>query len=119
MPLVAFTIKLSRIDESLLYQDKGGGWWLSAVCSLDTDAKGRTIVAQSIPRERYAAGEKGPALGTWREIGSSKPSTEAAKGTFDLAKYMQQPRDKSGGQSSFTSPTEAYDAARQQRNPGL
>ena len=61
MSLVAFSIKLDRIDESLLYQDKGGGRWLSAVCTLEEDAKGRMVVAQSIPKERWTAGEKGPA----------------------------------------------------------
>ncbi len=30
--LVAFSLRLDRIDESLLYQDRNGHWWLSAVC---------------------------------------------------------------------------------------
>ena len=85
--LVAISIKLDRIEEELLYQDKGGGWWLSAVCTFEEDAKGRTIVAQSIPRERFAAGERGPAIGTWREIGGKpKPPEREGKG-FDLAKF--------------------------------
>lgn len=92
MALVAFSIRLDRIDESLLYQAKDGSFWLSAVCSLDQDAKGRMIVAQSVPKERFAAGEKGPAIGTWREIGASKP-TQSAKGTFDLSKYRQPQQD--------------------------
>jgi hypothetical protein len=58
MSLIAFTIKLARIDESLLYQNPGGNSRLSAVCTLDEDAKGRIVVAQSIPKERWAAGEK-------------------------------------------------------------
>jgi hypothetical protein len=90
MPLTAISIKLDRIDESLLYQDKGGGWWLSCVCSLDEDAKGRMIVAQSIPKERYAAGEKGPALGTWREIGGGNHAS-SGKPSFDLSKYKKPP----------------------------
>jgi integrase len=61
MSLVAFTIKPGRIDEELLYRDPGGGVWLSAVCTLDEDSKGRMVVAQSIPKERRTAGEKGPA----------------------------------------------------------
>ena len=61
LSLVAFSIKLDRIDEKLLYQDKGGNYWLSCVCSLDEDAKGRMVVAQRIPKERRTAGEKGPA----------------------------------------------------------
>jgi hypothetical protein len=83
------SIKLVRIDEALLYQDKGGGYWLSCVCSFDEDAKGRMVVAQSIPKERYAAGEKGPAVGTWREIGGNNASS--GKPAFDLAKYKKSP----------------------------
>ena len=89
MSLVAFTIKLERIDEELLYRDPGGGAWLSCVCSLDQDAKGRLIVTQSLPKERYAAGEKGPAIGTWRKIGASKPA-QNGKGC-DLSKYKKPP----------------------------
>jgi hypothetical protein len=89
MPLVAFSIKLERIEESLLYQDKGGGWWVSCVCTLEEDAKGRMVVAQSIPKERYAAGEKGPAVGTWREIGGNNASS--GKPAFDLANYKKSP----------------------------
>ena len=88
MPLVAFSVKLDRIDESLLYQDKGGGWWLSAVCTLERDSKGRTVVVQSIPKERYAAGERGLAVGTWREIGQPKPPSSGGKG-FDLTRYKK------------------------------
>ena len=90
MALVAFSVKLDRIDESLLYQDKGGGWWLSAVCTLDVDAKGRIVVAQSIPKERYVAGEKGPAVGTWREIGGGNHGS-SGKPAFDMAKYKTPP----------------------------
>ena len=90
MPLIGISIKLERIDESLLYQDKGGGYWLSCVCSFDEDAKGRMVVAQSIPKERFAAGEKGPAIGSWREIGSGN-HTSSGKPAFDLSKYKKSP----------------------------
>jgi hypothetical protein len=94
MSLTAFTVRLDRIDESLLYQAKDGSWWLSCVCTLEIDAKGRLIVAQSIPKERYQAGEKGPQVGTWREIGNrDKPATQNGKG-FDLAKYKAPPRSE-------------------------
>jgi Mrp family chromosome partitioning ATPase len=49
MSLIAFSVRLDRIDESLLYQDKGGGFWLSAVCTLDTDANGRQLIADIAP----------------------------------------------------------------------
>jgi hypothetical protein len=86
MPLVAFSVRLDRIEEPLLYHN--GSWWLSGVCTFDEDYKGRMIVAQSISKERYAAGEKGPAIGTWREIGGgSKPTAGGPKDGFDLAKF--------------------------------
>jgi hypothetical protein len=82
VPLVAISIKLDRIEEELLYQDNGGGWWLSAVCTFEEDAKGRTIVAQSIPRERFAAGERGPQVGYWREIGGAPEAFAEREGRF-------------------------------------
>lgn len=119
MPLVAFSIKLSRIDEALLYQDPGGKYWLSGVCTLDRDAKDRLIVAQSIPPERYKAGERAPAIGTWREIGKPKPPSSGGK-NFDLAKYKaaaqpkppQQGAYPQGQESRFSSPQAAFDAAK-------
>ena len=60
MSLVAFSIRLDRIDESLLYEARDGSFWLSCVCTFDEDAKGRLIVAQSISKERFAAGGKRP-----------------------------------------------------------
>ena len=108
MSLIGISIKLERIDESLLYQDKGGGWWLSCVCTLDTDQKDRMIVAQSISKERYAAGEKGPALGTWREIGGGNHGS-SGKPAFDLSKFKKPPAPQgappaSGGKSNSDGP---------------
>ena len=78
MPPVEFSVKLERIHEELLYRDPGGGIWLSAVCTLDEDSRGRMIVAQSIPAERYKAGERGPQVGFWREIGSKDSRRKGA-----------------------------------------
>ena len=91
--LVAFSIRLDRVDESLLYQDKGGNYWLSGVCVFETDAKGRTLVVQSIPPVRYKTGERGPQLGHWREIGKPKPGQPGTPGTpgFNLSKYKKSP----------------------------
>ena len=38
------------------------------------------------PKERYAAGEKGPAVGIWREIGGGNHAS-SGKPAFDLARY--------------------------------
>jgi hypothetical protein len=55
-------------------------------------------------KERYAAGEKGPQVGTWREIGQPKPPHQGA--------YPQ------GQESRFSSPQAAFDAAKDhQREP--
>ncbi len=87
MPLVAISIKLDKIDEGLLYKAQDGSYWLSCVCVFETDAKNRTLVVQSIPAERYKAGERGPQVGHWREVGG-KPKPPAADGKgFDLARY--------------------------------
>ena len=94
MALVAISIKLDRIDEGLLYKAQDGSYWLSCVCVFETDAKGRTIVAQSIPKERYAAGENRPQVGYWREIGGKpKPPAREGKG-FDLARFKACPAHK-------------------------
>ena len=89
MSLVAFSIKLGRIDESLLFQAADGSWWLSCICTHDEDSRGRKIVAQSISKERYAAGEKGPSVGYWREIGGNSKRSEDSSKQFDLSKYKQ------------------------------
>jgi hypothetical protein len=112
--MVAFSIRLDRIDESLLYEAKDGSFWLSCVCSYDEDAKGRTVVAQSISKERFAAGERGPQVGHWREIGNSNPKpAQAPKPKFDMAKYRAtaktQTREGAAGANSETptTPTQA------------
>ena len=86
MSLVAVSIRLDRIEESLLFEASDGSFWLSCVCTYEEDAKGRLIVAQSISKERYKGGEKGPAIGIWREIGQPRPPVSGGKG-FDLAKF--------------------------------
>ena len=71
VPLVAISIKLDKIDEeSSLSRPQDGSYWLSCVCIFETDAKGRTIVAQSFPRnatpqERRAASRA--LAGDWRQ----------------------------------------------------
>jgi hypothetical protein len=116
MPLTAFSIRLDRVNESLLFQAKDGSWWLSCVCTLEEDAKGRLIVAQSIPKERFAAHEKGPQVGYWREIGGAKPTQSGKK--FDLSKYRklqpeQQPAsgEPDTAQQSFAKPIDSFDTA--------
>jgi hypothetical protein len=89
--MVAFSIRLDRIDESLLYEAKDGSFWLSCVCTFEEDAKGRLIVAQSVPRERFAAGDRGPQVGHWREIGKPQPVQSKTAG-FDLSKYKRVPQ---------------------------
>ena len=42
---------------------------------------------EAIPKERYAAGEKGPAIGTWRETGAGAKPPSSGKG-FNLAQIQ-------------------------------
>jgi hypothetical protein len=70
MPLVTFSVRLDRSHESLLFEATETWSWLSCICTREQDAKGRQIVAQSIPKERSAAAAKRPAARYWREIGS-------------------------------------------------
>jgi hypothetical protein len=72
MSMIGISVKLDRVDKGLLFQDTKGSLWLSAVLTFETDTKGRMIIAQSVPKEKYAAGERGPKIGTWREIGAHK-----------------------------------------------
>jgi hypothetical protein len=127
VPLIAVSIKLDRIDEGLLYKAQDGSYWLSCVCVFETDAKGRTIVAQSIPKERYAAGEKGPPVGYWREIGGKEPPAREGGG-FNLARYKatataHKPASGAakyhdGQEGFFPSPQAAFDTALEtQREP--
>ena len=58
MPIVAFSIRLDRIEEELLYQDQGAPMVVTRVCAFETDAKKRMVVVQTIPRERYKAGNE-------------------------------------------------------------
>ena len=74
---------------------------------------------EAIPKERYAAGEKGPAIGTWRETGAGAKPPSSGKG-FNLAKYKaaaqpkppQQGAYPQGQESRFSSPQAAFDAAK-------
>jgi hypothetical protein len=81
---------LDRIDESLLFEASDGSFWLSCVCSYEADGKGRLIVAQSVSKEAFAAGVRGPVLGTWRQIGGGNHAS-SGKPAFDLSKYQKPP----------------------------
>jgi DNA-binding cell septation regulator SpoVG len=116
MSLTALSIRLDRIDESLLFQDKHGRWWLNCICicTFEEDQKGRLTVAQSVPRERYAAGEKGPSLGTWREIGSATKAPDQQAKRFDLSRYKnaaqsdpQAPNQYPLGREEFAPPSQS------------
>ena len=89
--LVAVSIKLDRIEEGFLYKAQDGSCWLSCVCVFGTDAKNRTVVVQSIPPERYKAGERGPQVGHWREIGGASKPSQSGKAAFDLSRYKKPP----------------------------
>ena len=81
MPLVAFSIKLDKIDEeSALSRPRTAPTGCRAFAfSIPTPKAGRSS-RRSIPKERYAAGEKGrDRLGYWRELGG-RPIRQPAGG---------------------------------------
>ena len=115
MPLVAVSIRLDRIDESLLFEASDGSFWLSCVCTYEEDAKGRLIVAQSISKERYKAGERGPQVGHWREIGGQpKPPAAGGKG-FDLARYKAAAQPRPSHQGAYPQGEESLLSAQEAR----
>jgi hypothetical protein len=104
--MTAFTLCFDNINEELLYRAADGSTWLSCVCIFETDAKGRSLVVQSVPPERYRAGERGPRLGHWREIGKPKAPASGGKG-FNLSKFKTATQPQQGAhpqESLFPSP---------------
>ena len=86
------------------------------MCTLEEDAKGRMVVAQSVPKERYAAGEKGPAVGIWREIGGGNHAS-SGKPAFDLARYKAAAQMRPPHQGAYPQGEESLLSAPQEPQP--
>jgi hypothetical protein len=115
MALIGVSIKLQRVDKALVYQDSLGCFWLSAVLTFEADDKGRKIIAQSIPKERYAGGERGPAIGTWREIGNAKPPAPTGDGGLSV---LRAAREANAAKEQYPSSQERLFPEEEPSNPG-
>jgi hypothetical protein len=86
--MLSVNIKLSRLREDLLYHGKNGETYLNLILVDKEDRFGNLTVIQPVSREAYASGERGEAVGTWKDLGvGSKQQSTPAKTSFDLAKY--------------------------------
>lgn len=71
-------INVTRIDKSALYEGKNGKY-LSLVFFDNKDGQDQFgndgFITQDIGKERRMAGEKGPIIGNWKEVGTKSPMT--------------------------------------------
>lgn len=74
-------INVTRIDKSALYEGKNGKY-LSLVFFDNKDGPDQFgndgFVTQDIGKERRMAGEKGPIIGNWKEVGTKSPTLAPA-----------------------------------------
>ena len=70
-------INVTRIDKSALYEGKNGKY-LSLVFFDNKDGPDQFgndgFVTQDLGKERRMAGEKGPIIGNWKEMGIKSPA---------------------------------------------
>ena len=69
-------INVTRIDKTALYEGKNGKY-LSLVFFDNKDGPDQFgndgFVTQDLGKERRMAGEKGPIIGNWKEVGTKSP----------------------------------------------
>lgn len=74
-------INVSKIDKTALFEGKNGKY-LDLVLFENrdgTDQYGNDgFVTQDIGKERREAGERGPIIGNWRDLGDRKPAVKPA-----------------------------------------
>lgn len=73
--MIALKIDVTKIDKSLLFRGKNGVY-LDAVLVENRDGEDQYgnmgFISQSIPKERREAGERGPIIGNYKEVGKSQ-----------------------------------------------
>lgn len=71
-------INVTKIDESAIYEGKNGKY-VDLVLFENKDGEDQYgnlgFVTQDIGKDRRLAGERGPILGNWKEIGATREST--------------------------------------------
>jgi hypothetical protein len=76
MSLISVSVRLDKIDESLLFKSKKGSFYLNLILLPDKDQFGNFSVIQPVGREAYAAGERAEPCGTWKQLASKSDRTK-------------------------------------------
>lgn len=76
------SINVTKIDKSALYEGKNGKY-LSLVFFDNKDGPDQFgndgFITQDLGKERRMAGEKGPIIGNWKEVGTKSPTPSPAR----------------------------------------
>lgn len=83
--MITLNINVTKIDKGLLYEGKNGGKYLGLALfdnKEGIDQYGNNgFVVQDVGKDKRLAGERGPIVGNWREVGGAKaaPKPETPK----------------------------------------
>lgn len=100
MSLISVSVRLDRVNESLLYESKSDTFYLNLLLLPEKDRFGNYTVIQPVGREAYANGERGEPCGTWKELTTKSDSPKHANLDFSKFKRPQaKTRDEDPGPS--------------------
>jgi hypothetical protein len=89
-------INVTKIDKTALYEGKNGKY-LSLVffdSKEGPDQFGNDgFVTQDLGKERRMAGEKGPIIGNWKEVGTKAPTSAPARQESSVIVSMEDQSD--------------------------
>ena len=89
-------INVTRIDKSALYEGKNGKY-RSLVFFDNKDGPDQFgndgFVTQDLGKERRMAGEKGPIIGNWKEVGTKSPTPSPARQESSVIVSMEDDSD--------------------------
>lgn len=89
-------INVTKIDKSALYEGKNGKY-LSHVFFDNKDGPDQFgndgFVTQDLGKERRMAGEKGPIIGNWKEVGTKSPTTAPVRQESSVIVSMEDHSD--------------------------
>jgi hypothetical protein len=95
-------INVSKIDKSAIYEGKNGKY-VDLVLFENRDGEDQYgnlgFVTQDIGKDRRLAGERGPIIGNWKEIGGA--ASQPPKQAQESAKSADVPRDEDGDDIPF------------------
>ena len=89
-------INVTKIDKTALYEGKNGKY-LSLVFFDNKDGPDQFgndgFVTQDLGKERRMAGEKGPIIGNWKEVGTKSPAPSPARQESSVIVSMEDHSD--------------------------